>query len=354
MDLLIDIGDKIKDLRKKENITQELLASNSGVERSQLSRIEKGEVKGVSLITIEKILNSLNYQISIEKIKNNNQYYNIHPFVKWAGGKTQILDELIKYVPKSYNTYYEPFVGGGALLFKLQPYKFVINDTNKELIDVYSCFLKKDLYLKLIEELKKHENNHNEEYYYKIRDLDRNTEEYNRLKIYEKAARILYLNKSCFNGLYRVNSKGFFNVPSGKKVKVKCYDENNFKEIRKFFNNRKDSIVASTDYEDVLKNVRKGDFIYFDPPYDTLDDKNSFTSYNKDSFGKEEQARLASVFKRLNDKGAYVMLSNHNTKYIRELYKDFNIHIIHAKRMINSKGDGRGEVEEVIITNYEK
>ena len=354
MDILIDIGETIKEIRKKENLTQELLSSKSGVERAQLSRIEKGEVKGVSLVTIEKILNSLNHELAITKRRKTDTHYTVHPFVKWAGGKTQILDELIKYIPEKYNTYYEPFVGGGALLFKLQPSKFIINDFNNELIDIYSCFKNKELYQKLIVELKKHEENHSEEYYYQIRNLDRNEEDYNKLSIYEKAARAIYLNKACFNGLYRVNSKGYFNVPSGKKTKVNCFDENNFKELYKFFNNRKNSKILSTDYAIATKTASKGDFIYFDPPYDTLENKNSFTSYNKDSFGKEEQARLASVYKELSEKGVYVMLSNHNTEYIRELYKDFHIHAIHAKRMINSKGDDRKGVEEVIITNYEK
>lgn len=354
MDILVDIGEQIKDIRRKENLTQELLSSKSGVERAQLSRIEKGEVKGVSLLTIEKLLNSLDYSLNIIKVKNNNIHYDVHPFVKWAGGKTQILNELIKYIPSKYNTYYEPFVGGGALLFDLQPNRFVINDYNNELMSIYSCFLNKNLYQNLITELKKHEANHSEEYYYQIRNLDRNEETYNKLKIYEKAARTIYLNKACFNGLYRVNSKGYFNVPSGKKNKVKCFDEDNFNELYKFFNKHKNSKILSTDYAIALKTASKGDFVYFDPPYDTLENKNSFTSYNKEEFGKEEQARLASVYKELSNKGVYVMLSNHNTEYIRELYKDFNIHVIHAKRMINSKGSDRNGVEEVIITNYEK
>lgn len=172
------------------------------------------------------------------------------------------------------------------------------------------------------------------------------------LPIYERAARMIYLNKSCFNGLYRVNSKGFFNVPSGKKKTVSCFEENNINEIRKFFKNS-DFKILNGDFEDAVRDVKKGDFVYFDPPYDTWEDKDSFTSYAKNPFGKDAQKRLADVYKRLSDEGAYVMLSNHNTAFIQELYKDFNIHVVSAKRMINSNPNGRGDVEEVIITNYE-
>ena len=163
---------------------------------------------------------------------------------------------------------------------------------------------------------------------------------------------MIYLNKACFNGLYRVNSKGYFNVPSGKKKIVHCFDRKTFDNLNLFFKNRK-PVITSIDFELAVKNAKAGDFVYFDPPYDTWEEKNSFTSYDKNAFGKEEQIRLAKVFKDLSNKGVYVMLSNHNTKFINELYKDFHITVVPAKRMINSKADGRGAVEEVIITNYE-
>lgn len=276
----------------------------------------------------------------------------MHPFVKWAGGKTQLLEKIISLMPDNYGRYYEPFIGGGALLFKVAPKDFVINDFNSELVQAYRCFPDEENLTKLIEKLKLHEDHHSEEHYYEVRSMDKDPNFLN-LPIYERAARMIYLNKSCFNGLYRVNSKGFFNVPSGKKKKVVCYEEENVKEISAFFKNSKFKILNG-DFQDAIKDVVKEDFVYFDPPYDTWEDKDSFTSYAKNPFGKPEQKRLANVFKELSDKGAYVMLSNHNTDYIRELYKDFNIHIVEAKRMINSKADGRGAVEEVIITNYEK
>lgn len=276
----------------------------------------------------------------------------MHPFVKWAGGKTQLLDRIRELMPKEYNHYYEPFIGGGALLFSVAPKNFTINDFNSELVQAYKCFTNEDDFKKLVERLDYHQKHHSEEYYYEVREMDKYSDFLN-LPAYERAARMIYLNKSCFNGLYRVNSKGFFNVPSGKKRKVVCYEKENLEKIRKFFSNSRFEILNG-DFQNAVKNVRHGDFVYFDPPYDTWEDKNSFTSYAKSPFGKEEQKRLANVYKALSDEGAFVMLSNHNTEYIRELYKDFHIHVVEAKRMINSKASGRGNVEEVIITNYEK
>ncbi len=272
------------------------------------------------------------------------------PFVKWAGGKRQILDKLIKYVPEDFNTYYEPFVGGGALFFELSPKNAVINDSNEELINVFRCIKDEEKLTKMSNELNHHEANHSEEYYYKIRNIDRDKNKFNRLSDYKRAARTIYLNKACFNGLYRVNSKGEFNVPFGKKLKVNTYEGQNIGIIHAYlnFNNIK---ILSIDFEEAVKDAKEGDFIYFDPPYDS--DTSTFNSYTEDGFSKDEQIRLSNVFKNLSDRGCYVMLSNHNTVLINELYKDFYIHKITAKRNINSNGKKRGKVEEVIITNYE-
>lgn len=275
----------------------------------------------------------------------------MHPFVKWAGGKTQLLDKLVDLMPKEYSHYFEPFIGGGALLFRVAPKDFTINDFNSELVQAYRCFSNSNDTERLIDRLKFHQEKHSEAHYYEVRSMDKSPD-FLSLPIYERAARMIYLNKSCFNGLYRVNSKGFFNVPSGKKRNVVCYEEKNVQEITEFFNNSKFEILNG-DFEKAVAQAKNGDFVYFDPPYDTWENKNSFTSYAKNPFGKDEQRRLADCFKSLSDKGVYVMLSNHNTDFIRELYKDFNIHVVEAKRMINSKADGRGNVEEVIVTNYE-
>jgi len=271
------------------------------------------------------------------------------PFVKWAGGKRQIIDKLTKLVPYEYNTYYEPFVGGGALLFELSPKKAVINDSNSELMNVYSCIKDEDKYKKMCSELNKHETNHSEEYYYQIRNKDKDKAKFDKIADYKRAARTIYLNKACFNGLYRVNSKNEFNVPFNKKDKVNTYERENLSIISSYLNYN-DVEILCVDFEEAVKTAKKGDFIYFDPPYDS--DTSTFTSYTEDGFGKDEQKRLSEVFKDLDKRGCYVMLSNHNTTLINELYKDYNIHVIEAKRNINSNGKKRGKVEEVIITNY--
>lgn len=272
------------------------------------------------------------------------------PFVKWAGGKRQIIDKLLKLVPVEYNTYYEPFVGGGALLFELSPKNAVINDSNKELMNVYKMISTDKGYEEVVKLLNAYEKKHSEKFFYQIRNQDKDKEKFAKLTDAERAARTIYLNKACFNGLYRVNSKGEFNVPFNKKLKVNTYDSENMILAYVYFqaNNIK---MLNTDFEEAVKAAKKGDFIYFDPPYDS-ENNSTFNSYTEEGFGKDEQIRLARVYKELSDKGCYVMLSNHNTTLINDLYKDYNIHIITAKRNINSKGEKRGKVEEVIITNY--
>ena len=272
------------------------------------------------------------------------------PFVKWAGGKRQIIDKLKEYVPDEYNTYYEPFIGGGALLFELSPKNAVINDSNEELMNVYRCLCDEEKFKKMCNLLNHYEAEHSEEFYYEIRNKDKNKNAYSRLSDYTKAARTIYLNKACFNGLYRVNKKNEFNVPFGKKTKINTYEGSNLITVSNYLtmNNIK---ILSIDFEEAVKDVKPKDFIYFDPPYDS--DTSTFNSYTEEGFDRNEQIRLAKVFKELDKKGAYVMLSNHNTSLINDLYKDYNIHLIEAKRNINSNGKKRGKVEEVIITNYE-
>ena len=347
--MLSSLGNNIRSFRMEAGLSQEQLSSLCGMDRAQLSKIENGTVIGVTFNTIAKIYDALG--MKLVPVKEEAKNLDVHPFVKWAGGKTQLLEVIESHLPETFNRYFEPFVGGGALLFKLQPKAFSINDSNEELICVYKCLENNELFELLKKELLKHEENHSEEHYYRVREMDK-LEGFNNLPIYVRAARMIYLNKACFNGLYRVNSKGYFNVPSGKKKVVNCYDKKTFDNLNLFFKNRKPAIT-SIDFEEAVKNAKAGDFVYFDPPYDTWEEKNSFTSYDKNAFGKEEQIRLAKVFKELSNKGVYVMLSNHNTKFINELYKGFHITVVSAKRMINSKADGRGEVEEVIITNYE-
>ena len=222
------------------------------------------------------------------------------PFVKWAGGKRQIIDKLKQYVPDEFNTYYEPFIGGGALLFELSPKSAVINDSNKELMNVYSVLCDEEKFKKMCNVLNTYEANHSEEFFYEIRNKDRNKKTFNRLSDYTRAARTIYLNKACFNGLYRVNSKDEFNVPFGKKSKVNTYDGSNLITVSNYLT-MNDITIQCVDFEESVKTAKKGDFVYFDPPYDS--DTSTFNSYTEEGFGKDEQRRLAEVFKDLDKRG---------------------------------------------------
>lgn len=272
------------------------------------------------------------------------------PVVKWAGGKRQILEKLKANLPEKFNNYFEPFIGGGALLFDLAPKNATINDVNQELLAIYTCLKDDELYRLMLEELDKHEKYHSEEYYYQVREWDRDPR-FELEPLWKRAARAIYLNKSCFNGLYRVNAKGYFNVPSAKKEHIVTYSKENMEEIHEYF--KDDNVtILSGDFVEATRNAHEGDFVYFDPPYDSWEDKESFTAYSKFDFNKDDQRRLADCFKDLTNRGVKCMLSNHNTAYINELYNGFNIQVIKAKRMINANAAGRSAVEEVIITNY--
>jgi len=269
--------------------------------------------------------------------------------VKWAGGKRQILDEITKYIPDEFSTYYEPFLGGGAVLFELQPEKAVVNDINQELMNIYQVI--KENVDELIEDLKKHKNER--EYFYKIRELDRDKERYSRLSRVERASRFIYLNKTCYNGLFRVNKSGEFNAPFGNYKNPNIVNENTLRAVSEYFN-RANIIFTCQDFEAALQSAEKGDFVYLDPPYDPVSETASFTEYDKGGFDRGEQIRLKKVCDKLNEKGIKFLLSNSATDFIMDLYKDYKIKIIKAKRAINSKPDRRGDVDEVLVMNYEQ
>lgn len=243
--------------------------------------------------------------------------------------------------------YFEPFIGGAALLLALTPDNGAINDVNPELINVYQMI--KQQPERLIEALRTHRND--ESYYYEIRAWDRNTEAYAALSPIERAARLIYLNRTCYNGLYRVNAGGQFNVPFGKYKRPNIVRETTIRSMSTYLN-RANIRMMDGDFADAVQEARAGDFVYFDPPYDTLTPTAAFTSYAKGGFGRPEQQRLAHVFKELSERGVYVMLSNHATDYIHQLYEGFRIQTVKARRSINSKADGRGVINEVIIMNY--
>lgn len=272
----------------------------------------------------------------------------IAPVVKWVGGKRQLLPEIQKYIPQNVSTYYEPFVGGGAVLFHLQPSKAVINDINEELINLYIVI--KTNIEELIEDLKRHKNE--ADYYYTIRELDRDRERYENLTNVQRASRIIYLNKTCYNGLFRVNQQGEFNTPFGRYKNPNIINEEVLRAVNNYFNEAEITFKCG-DFEEAVKGIRKGSFVYLDPPYDPVSNSANFTGYDKGGFNRDEQERLKRLCDSLDKKGIRFLLSNSATDYILDLYKDYRIEIVQAKRPINSRGDKRGEVNEVLVRNYE-
>ena len=270
------------------------------------------------------------------------------PFVKWVGGKTQLLDRLIERVPNTYNRYFEPFLGGGAMLLALKPKKAIVGDINEQLINIYKQ-LKQDPreIIKLVNSYDK--TICNKEFYYEMR------EKYNQKILsgeidVECASLLIWLNKHCFNGLYRVNNKGLFNVPYNNKESGKSINDINLMNIGYYLSNN-DIDIRCQDFECVCEDVKEGDFVYFDSPYIPINETSSFVDYTKDGFSLEEHKRLATLFRELDKRGAKCMLSNHNVELVYELYQGFNIEVVDVRRNINSKGDKRVG-KEVIITNY--
>ncbi len=280
----------------------------------------------------------------------------VAPVVKWVGGKRQILEHILPLVPKQFNTYYEPFLGGGAVLFWLQPNKAVINDINYELINVYKVI--KDEVDDLILTLKQHDEVYKQkdfakDYFYKVRKLDRQRQIYNQLTRVEKAARVIFLNKTCFNGLYRVNRSGQFNAPFGYYQNPNIVNAQTLRAVSAYLNGANVEIRCD-DFETVLKKAEKGDFAYLDPPYHPVSDTASFTSYDREGFNKEDQIRLSMVCRYLDAKGVKFLLSNSATDLIIDLYEDYEIDIVRAKRVVNVRADGRGEVNEVLVRNFKQ
>lgn len=274
----------------------------------------------------------------------------LQPFTKWTGGKRQLLPVIRELMPKTYNRYFEPFVGGGALFFDLAPKDAVINDFNAELINCYQQI--KDNPQELIEILKVHQEYNSKEYYLDLRSADRD-ERIDMMSEVQRAARILYMLRVNFNGLYRVNSKNQFNVPYGRYKNPKIVDEELISAISVYINNNQLEIKVG-DFEKAIVDVRTGDFVYFDPPYIPLSETSAFTSYTHEGFSFADQVRLRDAFKRLSDTGAYVILSNSSSALVEELYKDFNIHYVEATRTNGAKSSSRGKISEIIVTNYEK
>ena len=272
------------------------------------------------------------------------------PFVKWVGGKRQLLAQFRKlnlYPPEQFDSskhsYFEPFVGGGAVFFDLLPDKAYLSDLNKELVTTYNVI--KNSVEALIVSLKKH--TVSKEYFLALR-----AQEVSSLDDIAIASRFIYLNRTCFNGMYRVNSKGGFNVPFGKYTNPMICDEDNLRKVSKALQG---VTITQQDYKEVLKKAKKGDFVYFDPPYHPVSKTSSFTAYTADAFLEKKQLELRDTVVELDARGCFVMLSNSDAPFINEIYsglKNIRISKVEAGRAINSKGSGRGKVFEVLVTNY--
>ena len=278
-------------------------------------------------------------------MKKNNL---VTPVLKWVGGKSQLLDTLRPLLPKTISKYCEPFVGGGAMLFDLQPKKALVNDINSDLILVYTVI--RDNVDELIQRLEQFENT--SEMFYSVRDWDRDLEKYEALSDVERAARVIYLNKTCYNGLYRVNNAGEFNSPFGNYKNPNIVNAPVLRAVNAYFNTA-EITFSSVDYAELLKNVRRGTFVYLDPPYDPVSDTSSFTGYARGGFTKDDQIRLRECCDELNRRGVRFMLSNSATDFIREQYAAYHITTVQAKRAINSIASKRGDVDEVVVRNYE-
>lgn len=271
------------------------------------------------------------------------------PFIKRVWGKRQLLSQLENLYPKKFNKYFEPFVWGGAMFFDLRnkhwnEFSAYLMDINEDMIITYNTI--KNNVDWLIKELKTYP--YDKEFFMEIRALDRQPEFKNTADV-KRAARFIYLNRTGFNWLHRVNSQGFYNVPMGSYNNPTICDVDNLFATQDSLQN---TTIKNEDFTTILKHAKAWDFVYFDPPYDTLTDTANFTSYNKWKFGKEEQKRLAEVYKKLDKMWCYVMLSNHNTLFINDLFSEYRKEIVHAKRAINSNASKRGKIEEVVILNY--
>ena len=271
------------------------------------------------------------------------------PFIKWVGGKRGLLEQILPLFPTNFENYYEPFLGGGAIFFELyskgllKDKKVFLSDINAELINAYSVV--KDNPYELIVALEEYKSKHSKEFYYKVRELDRQ-KEYKKVSDLEKATRFIYLNKTCFNGLYRVNKKGYFNTPIGSYKNPNIADKDTILNASEAL---QDVILKHQTFKEVLNFAQKDDLVYLDPPYYPLTETSNFTSYDSNSFLKNEQLDLFEVFDKLADQKINVVKSNSDTFFIKDLYKKFDINIVNANRFINSKSNGRGKINEVLI-----
>lgn len=294
-----------------------------------------------------KLIKKMPPTLNVKRVTNSVPDERVKPFIQWVGGKREMLPQYEKFIPKKFKNYYEPFLGGGAMFFYLQPEKAVLSDNNQELIKTYEGV--RDNPEEVIKILREFKSKHSKDLYTKIRNLDREIDIYKKLSSGEIAARMIYLNQTCFNGLYRVNQKGQFNVPIGSSLNRLICDEHT---IRNASNILKKITLKEADFETAVKDAGSGDFIYLDPPYYPVSVYSDFTRYTKEKFYQEDQVRLKERIDRLKAKGCKLMLSNSDCNFIKTLYKDYKIHEVQSSRSLNCKKDRRGKVSELLIMNY--
>ena len=292
-------------------------------------------------------MNFANIKEAKDFFDTNKEIINAKPFVKWVWWKRQLIKQFDKLFPLEFNNYFEPFLGWWAVFFNLQKKKSFLSDVNEELINVYKVIQKKPL--ELISFLEKQIVS--KERFEEIRAWDRVENWQKNYNDIERAGRFIYLNRTCFNWLHRVNSRWEFNVPFGKYNNPDIVQRENIINTSKLLNKTKAEIKLQS-FEKVVEKAKTWDFVYFDPPYDVLTTSANFTSYNQTGFWRDMQIKLRDAFVKLDKKWCYIMLSNHNTDFIREIYDWFRFEIVKAKRNVNSKGSGRGEIEEIVVMNY--
>ncbi len=359
----------LKHVLKKEGKSLYRLCKDTGLSYQQGHAIANKRTTRIDLNTIDTLCNYLlcdpSELISFEKsilkreinkfpltenstrITNSAENKDAKPFLQWVGGKREMIPQYKDYFPKKYNQYFEPFLGGGAMFFELTPPKSFLNDNNPELFETYKGV--RDFPEMVISILNNLKERHSEELYTHMRGLDRQYDLFKDFRDYEIAARMIYLNQTCFNGVYRVNQKGQFNVPIGSSLNRLICDKETVLKASKIL---KKATIQCADFETAIKDVKKGDLVFLDPPYYPISKNSDFTRYTKEKFYQEDQIRLKKTIDQLSNKGAYIMLANSDCDFIRNLYKKFNIRTVQSTRSLNCKSSKRGKVSEVLITNY--
>lgn len=296
---------------------------------------------------IIKILETYPNTDHVKRVSNANGRDKAKPFIQWVGGKRELIPLYEEFLPKKFNVYFEPFLGGGAMFFYLQPEKSIISDNNPELIKTYEGV--RDNPEEIIELLKELRKKHSKELYMAIRNIDREIDILTELTASEIAARFIYLNQTCFNGIYRVNKKGQFNVPIGSSLNRLICDEETLKNASKVL---KTAEISCSDFGNLLKKAAEGDFVYLDPPYFPISKYSDFTRYTKEKFYKDDQIRLKENIDYLTKKGVKIMLSNSNSEFIKDIYSNYKIISVQSSRSLNSDKNKRGKVSELLIINY--